>query len=293
MEALQENKRYLPGVPLPATIRFESELKTAVRHADVIILAIPSHAFETIIHAIQPYVQDAQILLSTAKGLTQQGGFMHAVAQHLLPKTRYALLSGPSFAKEVAHHLPTSVIIASQDAACAQYLSATISKNFFRTYTSDDLIGVQLGGAIKNVLAVAVGISDGLGFGANARAALITRGLHEMGQLGHAVGAHTKTFMGLSGLGDLLLTCTDDQSRNRRLGLAIGRGETLKQAQENIGQVIESIHTSALVRILSQRHHIEMPIAEQVYQILYHDLSPSIAVKNLFSRSLTAEAYSS
>lgn len=289
MRASGENTRYLPKIDFPASLIIESDLKSALQHADIVFLATPSHGFEAILRAIKPFVKETQILLSITKGLTEHGGFMHQMAHTFLPNMRYALLSGPSFANEVARHMPTTVIVASDDQLCAQYLAEALSRNVFRVYTSNDLIGVQLGGAIKNVLAVAVGISDGLGFGANARAALVTRGLHEMKQLGLAAGAQEKTLIGLSGLGDLVLTCTDNQSRNRRLGLAIGQGRTLEQAQQEIGQVIESINTSAIMQLLIQRLQVEMPITEHVYQVLHHHLSPREAVKNLFSRSLKSE----
>lgn len=289
MRAQRENTRYLSSIAFPELLTVESNLQTALQHADIVLLATPSHGFEEICRAIKPFVKETQILLSITKGLTEHGGFMHEVAHQLLPHMRYALLSGPSFAKEVARHMPTTVIIASDDQECANYLAQALSKNVFRVYTSEDLIGVQLGGAVKNVLAVAVGISDGLGFGANARAALVTRGLHEMKQLGLAAGACEKTLMGLSGLGDLVLTCTDNQSRNRRLGLAIGQGKTIVEAQQEIGQVIESIHTSAIIQLLIKKFNVEMPITEQIYRVLHHHLAPKEAVKNLFSRALKAE----
>lgn len=289
MQNMRENTRYLSGVTFPNQLIVDNDLEKAISFADIILLVTPSHAFESLLHKIKPFLNAEKILLSATKGLTEQGGFMSELAQDILPNMRYALLSGPSFAKEVANHLPTTVIIASNDKECAQQLAHALSKNVFRVYTSHDLIGVQIGGAVKNILAVAVGISDGMGFGANARAALVTRGLREMKRLCLAAGGELKTVMGLSGLGDLVLTCTDNQSRNRRLGLAIGQGKTIQQAQLEIGQVVESISASALIQTLIKRFQIELPITEQIYQVLHHGLEPKQAVKNLFSRSLKAE----
>ena len=289
MQSQRTNARYLADTIFPPTLNIDFHLHHALANADVILLATPSSVFESMLHQLKPLITASQIVLSATKGLTEHGDFMSDLAQNILPDTRYALLSGPSFAKEVARHLPTTVIIASHNKECAHQLAHALSKNVFRVYSSHDLIGVQIGGAVKNILAVAVGISDGMGFGANARAALITRGLREMKRLGLAAGGELSTMMGLAGLGDLVLTCTDNQSRNRRLGMAIGQGKTIQQAQHEIGQVIESISTSALIQTLIKRFHVEMPITEQVYQVLHHGLEPKQAVKNLFARSLKAE----
>ncbi len=289
MQSQRENARYLAGIAFPPQLSINSHLEHALANADVILLVTPSSVFETMLHLIKPLINSTQILLSATKGLTEHGEFMSDLAQTILPNTRYALLSGPSFAKEVARHLPTTVIIASHDKECAHQLAHSLSKNVFRVYSSHDLIGVQIGGAVKNILAVAVGISDGMGFGANARAALITRGLREMKRLGLAAGGELTTMMGLAGLGDLVLTCTDNQSRNRRLGLAIGQGKSIQEAQTEIGQVIESISTSALIQTMIKRYHVEKPITQLVFQVLHHGLEPKQAVKNLFARSIKAE----
>ena len=289
MQSHRENTRYLPCITFPPQLNIDSNLERALASANVILLATPSSVFESMLHQIKPLINSTQILLSATKGLTEHGEFMSDLAREILPNIRYALLSGPSFAKEVAKHLPTTVIIASNDKECAHQLAHSLSKNVFRVYSSHDLIGVQIGGAVKNILAVAVGISDGMGFGANARAALITRGLREMKRLGLAAGGELTTMMGLAGLGDLVLTCTDNQSRNRRLGLAIGQGKSIQEAQTEIGQVIESISTSALIQTMIKRFHVEMPITEQVFQVLHHGLEPKQAVKNLFARAIKAE----
>lgn len=289
MQTQRANTRYLTGITFPATLKVSDHLQETLLNADIILLATPSSVFEAMLQQLKPHITPSQILLSATKGLTEQGEFMSDLAHAILPDTRYALLSGPSFAKEVARHLPTTVIIASHDKDCTHQLAHAFSKNFFRVYSSHDLTGVQIGGAVKNILAVAVGISDGMGFGANARAALVTRGLREMKRLGLAAGGELKTIIGLSGLGDLVLTCTDNQSRNRRLGLAIGQGKSIDEAQDEIGQVIESIGTSALIQKLIKRFGVDMPITEQIYQVLHHGLAPQQAVRNLFLRSLKAE----
>lgn len=211
------------------------------------------------------------------------------VAERHLGQRDFAILSGPSFAKEVAAKLPTTVNIASQNENYATTLATLFSADYFRAYTNTDIVGVQLGGAVKNVLAVAVGVSDGLGFGANARSALITRGLAEMMRLGSALGAEESTLVGLSGLGDLILTCTDDQSRNRRFGLAIGRGKDIDDAKLSIGQEVESIHTVEQVTKLAKQYQVDMPITEQVYALVHGATTPKQAVANLFGRALRSE----
>lgn len=288
MQSAGENSLYLPGCLFPVTLSVTHILEEAVSSSDVVMVATPSHVFEEVLTSIKTFVSN-QIILSVTKGLTSDGGMLSAVAQRLFPANDYALLSGPSFATEVAKQMPTTVIIASENADCAMLLVKAFSHNYFRAYASDDMIGVQVGGAVKNVLAVACGISDGMGFGVNARAALITRGLSEMMRLGSALGAHAKTLMGLSGLGDLVLTCTDNQSRNRRFGLAIGQGKDLQQAQELIGQVVESATTTLQVKKLAQVHQVDMPITLQIDAILNGGIAPEIAVKALFSRDLKPE----
>jgi glycerol-3-phosphate dehydrogenase (NAD(P)+) len=288
MRSVGENSAYLPGCAFPQTLHVTADLGDAVTSSDVIMVATPSHVFEEILTSIKAVVS-SQVILSVTKGLTSDGGMLSGVALRILPNNDYALLSGPSFATEVAKQMPTAVIIASDKADCAMRLVKAFSHNYFRAYASDDLLGVQIGGAVKNVLAVACGISDGMGFGANARAGLITRGLSEMMRLGAALGAQPKTLMGLSGMGDLVLTCTDDQSRNRRFGLAIGQGKNLQQAQKSIGQVIESATTTQQVKTLAKTHHVDMPITLQIDAILNGGVAPEIAVEALFSRELKSE----
>jgi glycerol-3-phosphate dehydrogenase (NAD(P)+) len=218
------------------------------------------------------------------------GRFLHQVTAQLLGENwPAAVISGPSFAREVAAGMPTAVTVASRDVGYARQVAALLHGSNLRAYTSEDVIGVELGGAVKNVLAIAVGVSDGLGFGANARAALITRGLAEMVRLGEVVGGRRETFMGLAGIGDLVLTCTDDQSRNRRFGLAIGRGQTAAEACAAIGQVVEGIVTTREIMRLARRYRVEMPITEQVDQVLDQGRDPRQAVEALLARDLKPE----
>jgi glycerol-3-phosphate dehydrogenase (NAD(P)+) len=235
---------------------------------------------------LRPHLPNGAGFAWATKGLEPGGGrFLHEVTAEILGAAwPAAVISGPSFAGEVARGLPTAVTVASRDAAHARRVAALLHGSNLRAYTSADVIGVELGGAVKNVLAIAAGIADGLGFGANARAALITRGLAEMARLGLAVGGQRETFMGLAGIGDLVLTCTDDQSRNRRFGLAIGRGETAEAAFAAIGQVVEGAATVREALRLARRHQVEMPITEQVDEVLYHGQDPRRAVEILLAR---------
>jgi glycerol-3-phosphate dehydrogenase (NAD(P)+) len=225
------------------------------------------------------------------KGFDPENGLLlnQIVEQVFSAQTPCAVLSGPTFAKEVAANLPTAMTIAATDLAFAGQLAGAFSGSRFRSYTSTDIIGVQVGGAIKNVLAIAAGIADGLGFGANTRAALITRGLTEIIRLGTQLGGRQETFMGLAGLGDLILTCTDNQSRNRRLGLALGQGKNRLQATQEIGQEIEGISAARETYLLAQKYNIEMPITEQTYKVLYENLDPRLAVQNLLTREQKSE----
>ncbi|MEE8429340.1 MAG: NAD(P)H-dependent glycerol-3-phosphate dehydrogenase, partial [Gammaproteobacteria bacterium] len=226
------------------------------------------------------------------KGLELETAMLpHQVAQSVLGESRpLAVISGPTFAREVASGLPTAITVASKNPEFSEKLSGLLHGEQFRAYTSSDMVGVELGGAVKNVLAIAAGICDGLGFGANSRAALVTRGLAELMRLGEAMGGRRETFMGLAGVGDLVLTCTDDQSRNRRLGLALGQGINCQQALQEIGQVVEGVNTAREVVRLAKRFSIDMPITEQVYRVLHEDLTPRDAVRALLTREPKQEA---
>ncbi|HFD80066.1 MAG TPA: NAD(P)-dependent glycerol-3-phosphate dehydrogenase [Gammaproteobacteria bacterium] len=282
----RENRRYLPDIRLPETIAPTSELGTALAGADFALVVVPSAGFRSVLQQLRALAPPEFPLVWASKGLEPGSGkFLHQVVAEELPGRRAAaVLSGPSFATEVARGLPTAVTIASTDADFARRVVELVHCPVFRAYTSEDVIGVELGGAVKNVLAIGAGISDGLGYGANARAALITRGLAEIMRLGIRLGGRRETFMGLSGVGDLVLTCTDDQSRNRRLGLALGRGVPLDQAVEDIGQAVEGLHTAREVERLARSLDVDMPITREVKGVLYDGKGAATAVDALLAR---------
>jgi glycerol-3-phosphate dehydrogenase (NAD(P)+) len=285
-----ENRRYLPGYPLPPTLRLEQDLAAALEGAGELLIAVPSHAFAEVLRRLPDPLPEGLGIAWVTKGFEPASGrLLHQVANEILGTRDLAVVSGPSFAKEVAQGLPTAVTVASQSAEHALRVVKYLHGDRFRAYTSEDMIGVQVGGAAKNVLAIATGIADGLGFGANTRAALITRGLAELIRLGTALGGRQETFMGLSGLGDLVLTCTDDQSRNRRMGLALARGLSVDEAKKEIGQEVEGVITAASVKNVAVRHRVEMPISDQVFAVLYDGVSPNRATENLLMRSSKPE----
>jgi glycerol-3-phosphate dehydrogenase (NAD(P)+) len=282
----RENAEFLPGVRLPEGLALSADLEATLRGARDLLLAVPSDVFGELIERLRPGIGPGTRIAWATKGLEPRTArpLHQVVAERLGPGVPIAVLSGPTFAREVARGLPTAVTVASPDEGFARDLALRIHGPTFRVYVSHDVIGVELGGAIKNVLAIAAGAADGLGFGANARAALITRGLAEMLRLGIAMGGERETFMGLAGLGDLVLTCTDDQSRNRRMGQALARGLALAEAQAEIGQVVEGVVTTLEVERLAQRHRVEMPISHQVYRVLYEGAAPQEAVRALLAR---------
>ncbi len=282
----RENRRYLPGITFPESLTAGNDLGDALAGIDLVLVAVPSYAYGATLSRLQPDLPKTAGLAWATKGLERGSGrFLHEVTAQILGENYpSAVVSGPSFAGEVARGLPTAVTVAARDLTYANHVAALLHGSNLRAYTSSDIIGVELGGAIKNVLAIATGIADGLGFGANARAALMARGLAEMARLGLAVGGHRETFMGLAGMGDLVLTCTDDQSRNRRFGLAIGRGETAESAFASIDQVVEGAVTVQEALRLARCHQVEMPITEQVNRVLYYGEDPRRAVEILLAR---------
>ena len=285
------NERFLPDFPLPPELETESDLETAVRGADELLIVVPSHAFAGLLKQIAPWLAPGQGVSWACKGLDPgTGRFLHEPAEALFGRERpLAVVTGPSFAREVAANLPTAITVASNNPMHADRVAGYLHGQNFRAYTSDDLVGVQVGGASKNVMAIAAGISDGLGFGANARAALITRGLYEITRLGLALGGKPDTFVGLTGLGDLALTCTDDQSRNRRMGLALGRGKSVESTMREIGQAVEGVGTAKVVKLLADRCGVEMPICHQVFRVLYESHAAKEAVAELLSRDQRSE----
>jgi len=291
IDARHENPHYLPGIELPSTLRASTDLAAIMRDADLVLVVVPSHAFAETLRALAPLRRaDAGVAWATKGFEPGSGRFLHEVAGGMLgPGVPLAVVTGPSFAKEVAQGLPTALTVHSDDAAFAQAVADVLHGPAFRAYTGDDMRGAELGGAMKNVLAVATGVADGMQLGLNARAGLITRGLNEMLRLNLAIGGRPETLMGLAGLGDLVLTCTGDLSRNRRLGLALGRGQTLDDAVREIGQVVESIQTADEVMRLAARHGVELPIAENVRDVLHGDLTPAEGLARLMAREQKAE----
>jgi glycerol-3-phosphate dehydrogenase (NAD(P)+) len=287
----RRNERYLAAGAFPRSLTVEPELAQAMRGACDVLIAVPSHAFRSLLEGIAPLLAPEMRLAWATKGFELPSGLLpHQVARAVLgPNRAVAVLSGPTFAREVGAALPTAMTIASSDAAFAKALAQDLSSEQFRAYTSTDIAGVEVGGAVKNVLAVGAGLSDGLGFGANTRVALITRGLAEMMRLGVALGAQRDTFMGLAGLGDLVLTCTDNQSRNRRFGLELAAGKTPEQALVDIGQVVEGYPAAKALHAVAARAAVEMPLCEGVYRVLYEGVPARDAVRVLMTRPIKSE----
>ncbi|MCW8865807.1 MAG: NAD(P)H-dependent glycerol-3-phosphate dehydrogenase [Colwellia sp.] len=292
MVSARENAKYLAGCPFPDSLEPVSDLATAVQASDNILVVVPSHAFGDMLEQIKPSLKESAKVAWATKGLDPRSGdLLQNVARDILgDNLALAVLSGPTFAKEMAAGLPTAISLSSTDENFAHQLSNLLHcEKCFRVYPNKDFIGVQLGGAVKNVIAIGAGMADGIGFGANARTALITRGLAEMTRLGTALKADPATFMGMAGLGDLVLTCTDNQSRNRRFGLALGQGTDVDQAMADIGQVVEGYRNTKEVHMLAQRMGVEMPIVEQVYQVLYQGKAAKLAAADLLSRDQKQE----
>lgn len=290
MRNRRENARYLPGIPLPDNLDVYHDMSAAVDGAAGLLVVVPSHAFRATLHAAASLPATPPLLAWGTKGFDKERSvLLSEVASEILPAAATAVISGPSFAGEVARGLPTALTVAADTPSAAETVAGWLRCGRVRVYTSDDVAGVQLGGAIKNVMAVAAGISDGLGFGANARAALITRGLAEMKRLGVALGGKPQTFMGLTGVGDLVLTCTDNQSRNRRAGIGLGRGKPLEEVLRDIGQEVEGVKTVHELYAMARRLEVDMPITEQVHRVVYEGLSPAKAVEILLNREPKSE----
>jgi len=292
----RENRRHLPGVVLGDNIIPTSDLTAAVQNTEIICAVVPSHSFRAVFESMMPLMEDRAIVVSAIKGVENSTlmTMTQVMAQILGRQQRQntiktAVLSGPSFAKEVAQGIPTAVTIGCKDIAIAQYLQNVFVTETFRVYASTDVIGLEISAALKNIIAIAAGICDGLGYGMNTRAALITRGLAEITRLGVRLGAERETFFGLSGLGDLVLTCTGDLSRNRSVGMELGRGRKLVDILAEMRMVAEGVKTTKSIYDLTRPLDIEMPILEQVYAILYEDKECSLAVNDLLARELKVE----
>ena len=291
MAADAENARYLPGVRFPPNLIAYRNIEECLDGVRDVLVVVPSHGLRETLMTIRPLLGPQSRVCWATKGFElHSGNLPHQVAAEVLGSDRsMAVLSGPTFAKEVGAGLPTAMTIAASNNDFAQDLAVALSGDSFRAYTSDDMIGVEVGGAVKNVLAIGAGMSDGLGFGANSRIALITRGLVEMTRLGVALGAKRETFMGLACMGDLVLTCTDNLSRNRRMGLAIARGRSIEEAKQEIQQVVEGVLAAEAVKEVADELRIEMPICHQIYCILYEGADPREAVGALMGRELKSE----
>jgi glycerol-3-phosphate dehydrogenase (NAD(P)+) len=293
MRASQCNDLYLPGIILPKHLEISADLATAVRDRDVVVFVPPSQVMRKVALQAAPHIKAGALIVSAAKGIENDTLLpMSDLLLEALPLAlhdRLTFLSGPSFAREVASGMPTAVVAASHNPEAARATQQIFSNEVFRVYTTDDVIGVELGGAVKNVIALAAGVVDGLGFGYNTRAALITRGLAEMTRLGLAMGARAETFAGLAGMGDLVLTCTGDLSRNRSVGIELGKGRKIAAILDGMHAVAEGVRTTLSTWQLANRLHVPMPITEQVYQILYEDKDPGRAVTELMLRELKDE----
>lgn len=291
LQSARVNTRYLPGCRFPASLSASADLEATVRDSAHLLVVVPSAALRVTLERVAPLLAPEQGLACACKGLEPGSGrLVHEVVADVLGAARpLAVISGPTFAREMGLGLPTAVTVASRHGAFADLIAQSLHGDGFRAYTSDDVVGVEIGGSAKNVMAIAVGIADGMGLGANTRAALITRGLAEIMRLGEALGAHAETLMGLSGMGDLVLTCTDNQSRNRRMGLLLAQGRTVAQAIEEIQQVVEGVKAAPEVLRLAQRHRVDMPITEQVVRLVAGEITPAQAVRALAMRPAKAE----
>ncbi len=290
--SIRENTTYLPGVKLSEHLQVKTHMGQAMNAAEVLLFAVPTQYFSSVLKAAAPFMPKRPVIVCANKGI--EANKLRTISQIVQDeltglKPRFAMLSGPSFAREMIRQMPTAVVLGCRDKKLAKELQAALSTDFFRVYTNPDVRGVELGGAVKNIIAIAAGIADGLGFGTNARAALITRGLAEMSRLGKAMDADPATFMGLAGMGDLVLTCTGDLSRNRQVGLKLGQGLKLMDILAEMKMVAEGVKTTQAVHGLAQKHKVELPITEQVYQMLYQDKDPKEACAELMTRELKEE----
>jgi glycerol-3-phosphate dehydrogenase (NAD(P)+) len=290
MQQVRRNQRYLPDAGFPETLRVTIGLKAALDGARDALIAVPSHAFRATLESIKPHLSPGTRVAWATKGFEIATGMLpHQVARQVLGARPGAVLSGPTFAKEVGAGLPTAMTVASEDERFAKELALSLSGPSFRAYTQSDIMGVEVGGAVKNVIAIGSGIADGMGFGANTRVALITRGLAEMMRLGVRLGAARETFMGLAGLGDLVLTCTDDQSRNRRFGMALGRGQSVHEAQNGIHQIVEGVLAAQAVHTVAQRLTVDMPICLEIYRVMHESKPVRAVVQALMGREVRSE----
>lgn len=286
----KENIDYLPGVVIPDNIVVTTNIEEAVKDGTIIVLAVPSQAIRSVCRQIKPFVKDKQILVDVAKGLEKGTGLrLSDVCNQELPNNKYVVLSGPSHAEEVSRDIPTTVVVSSEDIHIAEIVQDIFMSPKFRVYTNPDVVGVELGGALKNIIAFGAGICDGLGLGDNAKAALMTRGIREISRLGVAMGANTSTFSGLSGIGDLIVTCTSMHSRNRRAGILIGQGKSLEETLKEVKMVVEGITATEVAYEVAKELNIDMPITNAIYSVLHGGCSADEVVMELMMRNKTHE----
>lgn len=280
----RENTRYLPGVVIPDNVKFTSDISLC-GSGDLIIMAVPSHAMRETARALSPHIKDGQLILSISKGIEEDTFYtISQIISQEIPNANVSVMSGPSHAEEVSKKIPTANVVASADEKTANYIQDLLMNPNFRIYTNLDMKGVELGGSLKNVIALCAGVLDGLNLGDNTKAALITRGIYEIARLGTALGAKPETFYGLSGMGDLIVTCTSMHSRNRRAGILIGQGKSCEEATKEVKMVVEGIKTCRAAKELSRKVGVEMPIVNQAYQVLFCGMDPASTVDNLMNR---------
>ena len=286
----REHETKLPGVKLPDDIVFTTDMECAVKGKDILVLAVPSPYTRSTSRTMAPYVSEGQIIVSVAKGIEESTLKVLAdVIKEEIPQADVAVLCGPSHAEEVGRSIPTTVVAGAKTRKTAEYIQNVFMNKVFRVYTSPDMMGMELGGALKNVIALAAGIADGLGCGDNTKAALITRGIAEMSRLGVAMGGHIETFNGLTGIGDLIVTCASRHSRNRKAGYLIGQGKTMQEAMDEVKMVVEGVYSAKAAKILAEKYHIDMPIVEEVNQVLFEGKSAKEAMTDLMLRDKKIE----
>lgn len=287
----REHKTKLPNIKLSETVKFTTDVSEAVSDAEMLIMVVPSPFIRSTAKTIQPYVNSNQIIVNVSKGIEESTLMtLTEVISEEIPNVKVGVLSGPSHAEEVGKCMPTTVVAGAADKETALLIQDTFMSDYFRVYTSPDIIGIELGGALKNVIALAAGISDGLGCGDNAKAALITRGISEITRLGTAMGGQASTFGGLSGIGDLIVTCASKHSRNRNAGVLMGQGKTYKEAMQEVNMVVEGVYSAKAALTLSTKHSISMPIVEMVNKVLFEDFSATEAMRLLLTRMRTSES---
>lgn len=286
----REHVDKLPGVKLPDSMEFTTDLQMAIKGKDVLVMAVPSVFTRSTANKMSPYVEKGQVIVNVAKGIEERTLMtLSEIIEEEVPQADVAVLSGPSHAEEVGRGVPTTIVAGAKTEATAVYLQNLFMNDVFRVYTGSDVLGMELGGALKNVVALAAGIADGLGYGDNTKAALITRGIAEISRLGVAMGGRAETFYGLTGIGDLIVTCASVHSRNRRAGILIGQGKTMEEAMEEVKMVVEGVYSAKAAKLLSQKYNVSMPIIEQVNLVLFEGKPADVAVKELMFRDKRAE----